>query len=241
MFDFSGLTGNIVDLGEIENINFNPDGLTETKKASKASGHIMAEVILWGLTDSGLNNSGDCDLWGEAENYTYANEPKMTFWVQAKRKPRRDGSCFSYANGGRRSSPKRGFLYAKSKSDGDLKETTEYSPQKFLQVGKIKFRGKYKKNSAANPLQKGLITDEVDAVISMEVRKNKVSGFIYNAKDWRENLNGHEGMPSASDFRSAYKDDIIGKIKVNKKAFFKADVTNFKGINGLLGADIFGF
>ena len=64
---------------------------------------------------------------------------------------------------------------------------------------------------------------------------------IYNAKDWRENLDGREGMPSASDFRSAYKDDIIGKIKVNKKAFFKADVTNFKGINGLLGADIFGF
>ena len=47
-------------------------------------------------------------------------------------------------------------------------------------------------------------------------------------------------MPSASDFHSAYKDDIIGKIKFDKKAFFEADVTNFKGINGLLGADIFG-
>ena len=81
MFDFSNFLGNIVDTSEVENLNFNPDGLTSTKKASKVSGHIMAEILLWGLTDSGLNNSGTCDLWGKAENYTYVDEPKMTFWV----------------------------------------------------------------------------------------------------------------------------------------------------------------
>ena len=65
----------------------------------------MAEILLWGLTDSGLNNSGTCDLWGKAENYTYVDEPKMTFWVQAQRKPLKNGSCFSYSNSGRRPSP----------------------------------------------------------------------------------------------------------------------------------------
>jgi len=48
MFDFSNFLGNIVDTSEVENVNFNPDGLTSTKKASKVSGHIMAEILLWG-------------------------------------------------------------------------------------------------------------------------------------------------------------------------------------------------
>ena len=240
MFNYSNLLSNIVDTSEVENLNFNPDGLTSTKKASKVSGHIMAEILLWGLTDSGLNNSGTCDLWGKAENYMYVDEPKMTFWVQAQRKPLKDGSCFSYSNSGRRSSPKRGFLYAKSKSDGDLKETTQYSPQNFLKVGNIRFKGVYKKSSSSNPFQQGLIADEVDAVLSIEVKKKKVSGLIYNAKDWETKLQGSRGMPSASDFRSAYKDDIIGTIKFDKNSFFKADITNFRGINGVLGADVFG-
>ena len=240
MFGISDLIGNIVNLDEVENVNYDPNGLTKTTKASKASGHIMAEVLLWGLTSSGLDNSGPCDLWGKAENYTYAQEPKMTFWVQAQRKPLSNGSCFNYTNGGRRTAPKRGSLYAKSQKDGDLKEATEYSPQKFLEVGSIKFKGQYKKNTPNNPLQAGLITDEIDAVISIEVKRNKVAGLIYNAKDWLDELAGNKGMPSASDFHSAYKDDIIGKIKFDNKAFFEADVTNFKGINGLLGADVFG-
>ena len=164
----------------------------------------------------------------------------MTFWVQAQRKPLSNGSCFNYTNAGRRSAPKRGSLYAKSQKEGDLKEVTEYSPKNFLEVGSIKYKGQYKKNTPDNPLQAGLITDEIDAVISIEVKRNKVSGLIYNAKDWYDELAGNEGMPSASDFRSAYKDDIIGKIKFDNKAFFKSDVTNFKGINGLLGADLFG-
>ena len=47
-------------------------------------------------------------------------------------------------------------------------------------------------------------------------------------------------MPSASDFRSAYKDDIIGTIEFDKNSFFRADIANFRGINGVLGADVFG-
>ena len=114
MFGISDLISNIVNLDEVDDVNYDPNGLTKTTKASKASGHIMAEVALWGLTSSGLNNSGPCDLWGQAENYIYAKEPKMTFWVQAQRKPLSNGSCFNYTNAGRRSAPKRGSLYAKS-------------------------------------------------------------------------------------------------------------------------------
>ena len=52
-------------------------------------------------------------------------------------------------------------------------------------------------------------------------------------------LDGNSNMPSADDFKSGYKDDIIGSLKLDKKSFFKADIENFKGINGLLGANVF--
>ena len=239
MFDVGDLLGGIVNTEEIDDVDFNPSGLSETTKVSNGSGHIMGEVLLWGLTDSGLSNSGPCDLWGEASNWSYAQEPKMDFWVQAVRKPRK-GSCFDYSDGGMRSAPRKGFLYAKSEKDGDIKETTEYSPQNFIKVGSIRFKGDYKKSAKDNPLRQGLISDEIDAVISIDVKKSKLKGAIYNATDWMEKLDGNSGMPTADDFKSAYKDDIIGSLKLNKKSFFKADVENFKGINGLLGADVFG-
>jgi len=48
MFDYSNFLGNIVDTSEVENLSFDPGDLTSTKKASKVSGHIMAEILLWG-------------------------------------------------------------------------------------------------------------------------------------------------------------------------------------------------
>ena len=60
------------------------------------------------------------------------------------------------------------------------------------------------------------------------MKKKKVSGLIYNAKGWEAKFQGSRGMPSASDFRSAYKDDIIGTIKFDKNSFFKADITTLE-------------
>ena len=237
MFDYGELLGGIVDIDEIEKVDFNPSGLTETKKASKISGHIMGEVMIWGLTNGGLKGFGPCDLWGQAHN-VFVQEPNMEFWIQAVRKSRRDGSCMNYP-GLLRSAPKRGYLYAKSSKHGNFKENSEYSPENYIKVGKIQFKGNYRKNKPNNPLREGLISD-LDAVISIDVKKNKIRGAIYNANNWLEKLDGSSGMPSAKAFKSTYKDDIIGSIKINKKAFLKADVESFEGINGLLGADVFG-
>ena len=51
------------------------------------------------------------------------------------------------------------------------------------------------------------------------MKKKKVSGLIYYAKGWETKFQGSRGMPSATDFCSAYKDDIIGAIKFEKILF----------------------